>query len=263
MKTRLISAAIAIIIAIPFIYFGKIPFALTVSFLGIYAYKEVLDLKKTHKNVPALIKVFGLIALCYLLVGNYEYSTMFFIINYKMVIMPLLLLLIPSVFYSEKEYSLTDAFYLLSFIYLIGISFNLMISIRNISLYLLIYLISITVFTDTFAYSIGSLIGKHKMSPKISPNKSWEGFISGVLGGSIVALIVYHNLVSHIDYKVIIITIFLTVIGQLGDLVFSKIKRENDIKDFSNIMPGHGGVLDRLDSFIFVVLTYVLIVLFI
>lgn len=262
MKTRVISAIIAIILVVPFIYYGGIPYALAVSFLALYSYKEILDLKKLNKDIPNIVKIFGLIALCYLLVGNYDENMINITINYQMVILPILCLLLPSVFYDEKDYSLNDALYLLGFIYLIGISFNLMIGVRNINIYLLIYLISITVFTDTFAYVIGTLIGKHKMSPKISPKKSWEGFFAGSLGGTIVALIIYSNLVSKLDYKIVLLTICLTIVGQIGDLVFSKIKRENEIKDFSNIMPGHGGVLDRLDSFIFVILTYVLISLF-
>lgn len=262
MKTRVISAIIAIIIVVPFIIIGKIPFAIGASFLGIYAFKEMLDLKKSHKDIPNLVKVTGLISLCYLMVGNYEENILFFHINYKMFILPILLLLLPSVFYKKSDYSVTDAIDLLGFIYLIGIPFNLIISIRNINLYLLLYLISITVFTDTFAYLIGSLIGKHKMAPEMSPKKSWEGFVAGLVGGSIISLIVYNNLVGNIDIKIIFLSICLTIVGQLGDLVFSKIKRENDIKDFSNIMPGHGGVLDRLDSFIFVVLTFVFISLF-
>lgn len=263
MKVRVLSALVAILIAIPFLYVGGIPFALILSFLGIYAYKEMLDLKKSHKEIPNIIKVLGLVSLCYLMVGNYSDNVINFEINYKMIILPILLLLIPSIFYDEKKYSMKDAFYLLGFVFLLGIVFNLIITIRNINLYLLLYLISITVFTDTFAYLIGSLIGKHKMSPKISPKKSWEGFVAGILGGASVSLIVYHNLVNQLDIKIVVLTILLTIIGQMGDLVFSKLKRENGIKDFSNIMPGHGGVLDRLDSFIFVILSFVLITLFI
>lgn len=257
MKTRIISAVIAILIAIPFIYVGDVLFALGISFLGIYSYKELLDLKKSHRDIPIVVKISGLIALCYLMVGNYGN----FAISYPMLVLPLLLLLLPNVFFDKNNFSITDAIFLLGFIYLIGISFNVIINIRNLNLYLLLYLISITVFTDTFAYLIGSLIGKNKMAPKISPNKSWEGFVAGIIGGSIISLIIYSNLIGSININIIILNIFLTIVGQLGDLVFSKIKRENDIKDFSNIMPGHGGVLDRLDSFIFVVLTYSLIMM--
>lgn len=257
MKKRVISAIIAILIVVPFIYFGGISYTLFASVLGIIGYKEVLDLKKFNKKIPSFIKILGLISLCYLmLVNNNIYS-----FNYRNVILPLLLILLPSVFYKENKYSLNDGISLLGFIYLIGISFNLIINIRLLDLNLFIYLISITVITDTFAYLVGTLIGKHKMSPKISPKKSWEGFIGGLLGGTIISLIVYNNLVSNVTIGIVFLTIFLTIVGQVGDLVFSKIKRENKIKDFSNLMPGHGGLLDRLDSFIIVVLTYSFIVL--
>ena len=92
------------------------------------------------------------------------------------------------------------------------------------------------------------------MCPKISPKKSWEGAIAGFIGGVIVALLVYSHLVAPITFMI------LNIAGQIGDLVYSKIKRENEIKDFSNIMPGHGGVLDRLDSLSFVVFMYVLLI---
>lgn len=101
------------------------------------------------------------------------------------------------------------------------------------------------------------------MAPKISPAKSWEGAIAGLIGGSAISIIVYSNLVGNFSIKLVIITIILSCVGQMGDLFFSKIKRENEIKDFSNIMPGHGGVLDRLDSLSFVMFVYVIIIWFI
>ena len=85
-----------------------------------------------------------------------------------------------------------------------------------------------------------------------------QGSIGGLLAGSVISLIFYNFLISSIDIKLVIITIILSIVGQIGDLIMSKIKRENGIKDFSNILPGHGGILDRLDSSIFVVLAYAL-----
>ena len=151
---------------------------------------------------------------------------------------------------------------MLGAIYLIGFLFNLIIVINNINVYLLVYLLSVPIFTDTFAYLIGCLIGSHKMAPKISPKKSWEGAIAGLIGGTAISTIIYSNLVDEFSLKVVMISIILSIVGQIGDLVFSKIKRENDIKDFSNIMPGHGGVLDRLDSISFVIFVYVILIWF-
>ena len=100
------------------------------------------------------------------------------------------------------------------------------------------------------------------MCVKISPNKTWEGSIGGLICGSLVGAIIYKLFFGKITIKIIIITIILSIIGQIGDLVMSKIKRENEIKDFSNIMPGHGGILDRLDSSIFVFIAYMFLLMF-
>lgn len=261
MKVRIISAIVALAIVIPLIYLGGYPFAIGCSILSILGYIEILKLKKSHQEIPNVVKALGLITLLYIVLGNYDDISFYYYMSYNRFLLPMILLLVPTVFYKKDKYKVEDAFYLIGTIYLIGLFFNLLITIRNANVYVLLYLISVTIFTDTFAYAIGCLIGKHKMS-KISPNKSWEGAIAGVIGGVSIALIVYHNLVATLDFKIILITIILSIIGQIGDLIFSKIKRENDIKDFSNIMPGHGGILDRIDSLSFIVFTYVIIIMF-
>lgn len=261
MKVRIISAIVALAIVIPLIYLGGYPFAIGCGILSILGYVEILKLKKSHQEIPNTVKVLGLITLLYLVLGNYGETSLVYSLSYERILLPLIGLLIPTIFYKKDKYKIEDAFYLLSAIYLIGLFFNLLIIIRNVDVFILLYLISVTIFTDTFAYAIGCLIGKHKMS-KISPKKSWEGAVSGVIGGVTIALIIYHNLVTPIDIKIILITIILSIVGQMGDLVFSKIKRENNIKDFSNIMPGHGGILDRIDSLSFVIFTYVIMIMF-
>ena len=110
--------------------------------------------------------------------------------------------------------------------------------------------------TDTFAYCVGRRFGKHKFS-KISPNKSIEGCVAGTLG-AIICMIIYTVIVNnflHTNFNYIIVAIIgliLSIIGQIGDFAASSIKRYTEIKDFSNILPGHGGMLDRIDSVIFI-----------
>lgn len=112
--------------------------------------------------------------------------------------------------------------------------------------------------TDIFAYVIGKTfkLGKHKFS-KISPNKSIEGCIAGLIG-AVVGTLIYTLWIDkflgfEISYiKVLIISFMLSIIGQFGDFAASSIKRFVDIKDFSNLIPGHGGLLDRIDSLIFI-----------
>jgi phosphatidate cytidylyltransferase len=119
----------------------------------------------------------------------------------------------------------------------------------------------ITIITDTFAFLGGCKYGKHKLVPSISPKKSIEGLVIGTISGTIAGSLFYIFVMGGLNvYLVIIFTLFLSLVGQFGDLIFSSIKRHYDIKDFSNIMPGHGGILDRLDSIIFAVLAYIYII---
>ncbi len=109
--------------------------------------------------------------------------------------------------------------------------------------------------TDTWAFIVGSKFGKHKFS-KVSPKKSLEGCIAGIIG-AIILVIIYTfaiNSIYNLEYSYLytcIITLLLSVIGQFGDFAASSIKRYVDVKDFSNLIPGHGGMLDRIDSLMF------------
>ena len=120
--------------------------------------------------------------------------------------------------------------------------------------------------TDIFAYIVGKKVGKHKFS-KISPNKTIEGCIGGIIG-SIILVSIYSIICNkcfelNLSYiYMIFVAIVLSIVGQLGDFAASSIKRYAEIKDFSNLIPGHGGLLDRIDSVIFIApVTYILLVL--
>lgn len=256
MKKRIISAIVALLIVIPLIIMGGIYFEIGICLIGALAYKEFIDLPKSHGEIPNLMIGLGLVLM--LLLSNFSMIDLGNGYDYSSVALILLCMLIPLVFYKNDTYKSSDAFYLIGISFLLGLSFNTFLILRNESVYLLAWILFIPMFNDIFAYLIGSKFGKHKMCKEISPNKTWEGSIGGLVVGSIISLIFYNILINPINFKLIIITILLSIIGQIGDLIMSKIKRENGIKDFSNLMPGHGGILDRLDSSIFVVLAYAL-----
>lgn len=106
---------------------------------------------------------------------------------------------------------------------------------------------------DSMAYVFGVSFGKHRLYEKVSPKKSWEGFFGGLIITLIIGILVgyYSSLINVIDS--IVISIIVSVFGTLGDLIESLFKRNINLKDSGNTLPGHGGLLDRLDSFIFVV----------
>ena len=130
------------------------------------------------------------------------------------------------------------------------------------STFLFIYVVLGVISNDIGAYFIGLLFGKHKMNERISPKKTWEGFIGGVVFSiifsttfALICALTGNEILPIFDtshfYYVVIISLLLPLISDVGDFVFSAVKRTFGVKDFSNLLPGHGGVLDRIDSLIF------------
>ena len=262
MKKRVISAVIAIAIIIPLFIIGGIPFATAVALLAAQAYKETMNLKESHKPYPPIIAIMGLLLTVLIVIIHPNASYLFNGVEMLLLSSTFLLLMIPAIFDKKGKYTTKEAFHLSGTVIFLGTIFHLFILLFNASKWLFLYLVLIATVTDTFAYLVGTLIGKHKLIPEVSPKKSIEGSIGGSLVGTIVASIFYYNLVTDSISIIVLIgvTLLLSILGQLGDLFFSKIKRENGIKDFSNIMPGHGGVLDRVDSMVFIALGYALII---
>jgi len=105
---------------------------------------------------------------------------------------------------------------------------------------------------DTTAYFIGRAWGRHKMAPTISPGKTWEGAVGGLVGAIVAVIVLALLLDIDISYSEMVILGFLiAVFAQLGDLAESKLKRSMGVKEAGNLIPGHGGILDRLDSIVF------------
>ena len=266
MTKRIISALVILMIVIPLLIVGGNLFNFGVYIVALFALREFIKIKEEKKLIPSFIKFLSYIIITFLILTNYQLKDLTFSIDYRVLAGLFISFLLPTVLYHNREkYSINDAFYLIGGILFLGISMSLLILIRSKSLALLIYLILTAVITDTYAYIVGSLIGKHKLLEVVSPKKSWEGMLGGTLFAVIFGTVFYHLFVSQTMpiYIVLLITLFLTVLSQLGDLVFSAIKRYFGKKDFSNLVAGHGGVLDRLDSVIFVLLGFIFFMIFI
>lgn len=259
MKQRTISAILMLIIVVPLFIIGGLYYNIGIFALSLLALKEFLDVKETKKQLPNFVKMISYVFLTILIATNITNGVLNFQMDYRVISGLLLTFLVPTILYHNNEkYSINDAFYLIGGIFFLSLSMILLINIRQFSLSVLGYLILITVMTDTFAYLTGMLIGKNKLLEEISPKKTWEGSIGGTLFAVFISTMYYITVVnSDINiYLIIFISIFLSVLGQFGDLFFSSIKRYYNKKDFSNLIPGHGGILDRIDSIIFVLLGF-------
>lgn len=259
MKTRIISAIIMIAIALPLLLIGGAWFNVAIYIVSILGLKEFLDIKSNKKTIPSFIKFISYIAFTLVILVDTSSTKITYTLDYRILSAIFLTFLIPVVLYHDKKiYSINDAFYLMGGVLFLGISMSLFMIYRNIRLGLIVFLLLITIMSDTFAYITGYYIGRHKLLETISPKKTWEGLICGTIMGIFISTCFYHVAIDPTFSipSLIIVTGFLSILGQFGDLAFSAIKRYFEQKDFSDLIPGHGGILDRLDSIIFVLLGF-------
>ena len=159
-----------------------------------------------------------------------------------------------KVTFEDVAYTLIGILYIVGFIVFVPLIYG---TNHEISGKVLIWLVIFSAWgTDTFAYCVGMTLGKHRFS-KVSPKKSVEGCIGGLVG-SVLVCVVYSLCINHFMglniplLTVGLITAALSIVGQFGDFAASVIKRYFEIKDYSNLFPGHGGMIDRIDSIIFI-----------
>ena len=266
MKQRIITGILLTIVLGLFIYFGEgeLEFLFSGLCVALASFAAFEFSRMLYKDKP--FSLFNYLAVLFTLVFStlsviYFKQTYYYLIVFAYFVSILLIYSLIYVFvdrFTKKDFSdqiLTILYTSLGFI---GFAY-----IRTISIHFIIYLFIVAMLTDVFAYFIGIKFGKHRLAEKISPKKSIEGAIAGlILGGTAGALYAYFlNIFTfHIIY-VFLISFGLSIISQIGDLVASKFKRENNIKDFSNIFPGHGGVLDRFDSSMFAAIFLMIIIM--
>ena len=194
--------------------------------------------------------------------------------NIVIAIIPIVLfILMVEMLFNEEKKNVMDIFVTLVGILYIPVLISFFSIIRSrmggyLGHYLVWYIFIAAWASDVFAFMVGTRIGKHKFT-KISPKKSVEGCFAGIIGADIIAiiftLIINNGFNQGINIGLAIVVVsLLTIIGQVGDVFASAIKRYCGIKDFSNLIPGHGGMLDRVDSVIFVIpFAYILLSLLI
>lgn len=253
MKQRIITAILALLVFLPFVIFGGLPFTLLIYLIASIGLMELLRMRYIPLfSIPGIIGIFGL-----WLILLPEESTLFPIGNFSILNMftVIILFLLAYTVLVRNKFTFDEAgFVLLTTLY-VGIGFYFLIETRlgvnGLSNILFAFLIIWA--TDTGAYFSGRAFGKRKLWPDISPNKTVEGAIGGIVTACVVAII-FHLIhpFPHSLLFVILVAIFASIVGQVGDLVESAFKRNYGVKDSGKILPGHGGILDRFDSLLFV-----------
>lgn len=249
-KTRLLSGILLVIIAlITIIAGGDILFAtiLAISLIGMTEIYKILDINKKMLGVvgyAAAVVYFGLIRF-----GVAEHTTLL-AIAFLIALMAVYVFTYPKY---RSEHIMLAFFGLFYVAFMLSYVYQIRMLEQGAFLVWLVFLCSWG--CDTCAYCVGVKLGKHKMAPVLSPKKSIEGAIGGVVGAALLGTI-YAAAINHfaaVGANVLLYALICGIggmISQVGDLAASAIKRNHDIKDYGNLIPGHGGILDRFDSVI-------------
>lgn len=253
MKTRIITGLWAGAIFVSMIALGGSPFVILMGVLALIGLSE-FTLMRNHKLmafpflVTSLLVVFPFVVM--LLERKLLFSKFPMATNQWMVLGLMLLLFWTVV--TKNRFTFEDAsFYFVSAIYLVvGFSSFAIVRLSEDGLAKVLLVLFIIWATDSGAYFTGKAIGKTKLWPSISPNKTIEGAIGGIVFGVVTGLL--YILVEPIlpVWEMIVLALVVAVVGQLGDLVQSAYKRQFGVKDSGHLLPGHGGILDRFDSMI-------------
>ncbi len=261
-KQRAISAVILVIIAAVTLYFGGAVTCFVMCGVSLIGTMELLRVYELHKKSIGIVAYIATILYYVCLFLGYNNLLIPIMVLYLLAVLAVYVLTYPR--YDDKKImSVFMTFFyvsvMLSFVYLIRDMEH------GLVLVLLIFVSSWG--NDTCAYLVGRAIGKHKMSPKLSPKKSVEGLIGGIIGAGLLGIlfgILYHKYVAEMNMAPLLFAVIGAVSAipaVIGDLAASAIKRNNDIKDYGKLIPGHGGILDRFDSIIFTApIVYYLIV---
>ena len=311
MRTRIITALVAIAIVLPIVLFGDWAFFILISVVLTFAVIEIIRCakRKYSRVLYVTASVLALLVLWWTILktvpeNNFNWEmlkTWRLFDSYNSVYMSATIMFIGICLASftmlvDKGFTIVDACFIFTVVFIVALGFQSALVLRYfpMSIYhtelaqagktvpyvnaydnlessmLLLFVAVGACLNDAFAYFVGVFFGKHKMIERVSPKKTWEGFFGGVVLTSIF-LCAWAFILAAVDngnhailkglldlehwYHIVILSILIPLVSVLGDLVFSSIKRYYGIKDFSNIMPGHGGILDRMDSIVFALTT--------
>jgi len=255
MITRIISGIVGFFVLLPLIIAGGIWLQIGLAVVIIIGLREFY---RAFGNIKAVHYLGFIAALLHIIFIGGEGFTQN--PHLPLLVVPIMLAVLSMVFIviRHKTHNITDAAITVFGYFYIAITLSTIYLMRDLAGVFPVWLVFISAWgCDTGAYFAGRFFGRHKLAPTLSPNKTIEGSVGGTVLATFLGAaygFVLHNL-GHLDFWYILVFALVafvcSIAGQIGDLSASSIKRHTGIKDFGNVMPGHGGVLDRFDSIIF------------
>lgn len=255
--TRLMSSIVLVVLAAATILTGGFVLAAVLLFLALKAYRELTKACRLAGDE----KINGLEWVGYGGIMAY-YLLMVFAADKIYLLLTLITILVAFMFlyvFTFPKYRAEQvmcSFFCVSYAPVM-LSFIYLVRMLPYGIYIVWMIFISSWICDTCAYAVGILIGRHKLAPVLSPKKSVEGALGGILGSALVGALYAHFVVEAVISEQNILWIFVlisavgAIVSQVGDLAASAIKRNHDIKDYGKLIPGHGGVMDRFDSVIF------------
>lgn len=301
MKTRVITSIVIAILFVPAVFLGGwyfIGLIFLVSAIATFEFIRATKLTKRYWFLYILVGIFTLLFTFWFFIKrnlamdthafyelqHWDITNAFQTVEISTMLLVFTLILLFSFLIMDQNFNFEIASYLFLLILFIGIGMQSFLFMRffpskyqsspALASFLLIYIVLGTFANDVGAYFVGVLYGKTKMSPTISPNKTWEGFVGGILTSFIISFLfalisslagapILPSLSHEKWYWLVLLSLLMPLFATVGDLFFSATKRHLKIKDYGSIVVGHGGVLDRIDSLILVSLVTSMLVILI
>ncbi|MFA7228509.1 MAG: phosphatidate cytidylyltransferase [Melioribacteraceae bacterium] len=255
LSTRIFVALIGIPLIIALSLLGKIPFLIFVLAIGLISFFEFSKMVRSRHTYTT--RLIGYTSVGLIIVNEYKNF-----VDYQIFFLIVTALLLLTELFRNKESAIANLGASLLGIMYIGFFAASIVNLREFynesaftysqGGYLILSIMATIWICDSAAYFIGTAYGIHKLMPRVSPNKSWEGAVAGFVF-SVLGMIAAHELIlEFMEMKdAVVIGVIVGAFGQVGDLIESLIKRDAHVKDSSSIIPGHGGILDRFDSLLF------------
>lgn len=302
MMDRIVTSLILVLVCVPCLLFGNWFFIALVFVVAFFACHEFINAPK-NKSYSLLLHTFlYVLTLSFIYwvfiknnlslngwnMGNWGFNTSFSTLSVSVIGIAVGFLCLFSLTLNRSGFNISDATYLCTMSIFIGLAIQSFMFLRFHPSYafarstsffdienatLFIFVVIGTFLSDIGAYFCGVLFGRHKMNEKISPKKTWEGFVGGVMLSASLSfvfafLLAKNNIpilpIFDIDhwYNILIVSIIMPFTANIGDFIFSSIKRNYNIKDFGTLLKGHGGILDRIDSLLVTSLVTSILIVF-